>query len=68
MGDIGFFEKTDYRENEGILGESEENNEGKNEEETAVFNRQQATFNIDLNLQPEEVDFGSSFLGFDFVF
>ncbi|XWS70183.1 hypothetical protein CRYUN_Cryun03dG0026900 [Craigia yunnanensis] len=58
MVDIGIFEKNDSRENEGILGGSEENNEEKNEEETAVFNRQQATFNFDLNLQPEEVDFG----------
>ncbi|XVF35265.1 hypothetical protein REPUB_Repub18cG0130700 [Reevesia pubescens] len=69
MGDAGFFGKTVSRENEGILGGSEENNDEKNEEETAVFRRQQATLNLDLNLRPEEVDFGNDFgFGFGFEF
>ncbi|XVF48753.1 hypothetical protein PTKIN_Ptkin03bG0214700 [Pterospermum kingtungense] len=71
MGDIGFFEKTDSRENDAVLGGNEENNyKETNDEETAVFNRQQqaTAFNLDLNLQPEEVDFGNEFLGFDFGF
>ncbi|KAK6248900.1 hypothetical protein QUC31_020465 [Theobroma cacao] len=69
MGDVGFFEKTDSGENEGILGGSEENSKKENEEETAVFSRQQeATFNLDLNLQPVEEDFGNTFLGFDLGF
>ncbi|XVE70837.1 hypothetical protein DITRI_Ditri10aG0102300 [Diplodiscus trichospermus] len=66
MGDLGFSEKTDSRENEGILGGSEENKEEKNEEETAIFSRRRA--NLDLNLQPEGVDSGNDFLGFDFGF
>lgn len=71
MCDIGFFEKTDSQENEGILEGSEGNNKETKEEETAVFNRQQqaTTFNLDLNLRPEEgVDFGNNFLGFEFGF
>ncbi|XP_022732064.1 uncharacterized protein LOC111286396 isoform X2 [Durio zibethinus] len=58
MDDVWVFEKFDSRENEGILGGSEENNKEKSEGETTGFNRQQPTFNYDLNLQPEEVDFG----------
>ncbi|TYJ25026.1 hypothetical protein E1A91_A07G020100v1 [Gossypium mustelinum] len=77
MGDVGFFEKTDSRENEGNLEESEGKNKERNEheeEEAAVFYRQQqhqhATFlGLDLNLQPpEEIDFGNEFWGFDFGF
>ncbi|KAG4136641.1 hypothetical protein ERO13_D07G019300v2 [Gossypium hirsutum] len=78
MGDVGFFEKTDSRENEGNLEESEgknkERNEEEEEEEAVVFYRQQqhqhATFlGLDLNLQPpEEIDFGNEFWGFDFGF
>ncbi|MBA0756927.1 hypothetical protein Gotri_020061 [Gossypium trilobum] len=77
MGDVGFFEKTDSRENEGNLEESEGKNKERNEEEeeeAVVFYRQQqhqhATFlGLDLNLQPpEEIDFGNEFWGFDFGF
>ncbi|MBA0731908.1 hypothetical protein Gogos_016029 [Gossypium gossypioides] len=77
MGDVGFFEKTDSRENEGNLEESEGKNKERNEEEeeeAVVFYRQQqhqhATFlGLDLNLQPpEEIDLGNEFWGFDFGF
>ncbi|KAH1131808.1 hypothetical protein J1N35_003186 [Gossypium stocksii] len=77
MGDVGFFEKTDSRENEGNLEESEGKNKERNEEEeeeAVVFYRQQqhqhAMFlGFDLNLQPpEEIDFGNEFWGFDFGF
>ncbi|OMO86476.1 Leucine-rich repeat, cysteine-containing subtype [Corchorus olitorius] len=70
MGDVGFFEKTDSRRDEGILGGSEGADKKENEEETAVFSmqQQQPTSNFDLNLHPVEEDFVNSLFNFDSEF
>ncbi|OMO67026.1 Leucine-rich repeat, cysteine-containing subtype [Corchorus capsularis] len=70
MGDVGFFEKTDSRKDEGILGGSEGADKKENEEETAVFSmqQQQPTSNFDLNLHPVEEDFINSLFNFDSEF